>query len=227
MVEPLFTEFEKFLPCDMLTEQLENVRANRLNWEMISKEESSLITMDTDINSNRVGPADGGSSADSGTESDAPCSPVSTEPSSSHSDLDELPYDIDDIHSDIALVAGRMDRSEGAEFPRRGSLPTSDLPKQTRDSSSRRESFPRIDDNRRTCLPHTTVYQAVSFDRLVEKLTNLEHDLYHRNSGTLTDLASMNLDNLLCEPRLSTLSPSLETSKITHYLTAADRVSLK
>lgn len=199
---------------------------NKQNWEAIRKdEEAALLTstmplsVEIDINSNVCEGSDG----DSGTESDDLSSPVSASCNSTQSDLDELPTDIDDIHTNIALVAERMDWLESNGTPdRRPSLPLSQGTPLTKELYGRRESFPRIHDNRRTCLPHTSLYQAISFDRLVEKLTSMEKD---SAAGGTHSLSSVNLDDLLCESRLSTLSPNIETSKITNYLLAKPLLS--
>ena len=239
VVEPLFTEFSKFLHCDMLIEQLENMKVNRMNWECISKEESAAAprpsTIELDINSN-VDVVCSSEEADSGTESDALASPVSAS-SAASSEIDELPSDMTDVHSNIALVAERMEWMDSSN-ERRPSLPVvSDLTAAAKqqNSGARRESFPRIHDNRRTCLPHTTLYQALSFDQLVEKLTNMERNL--TSNGTVIpnnpsdavkkSVNSVNLDNLLTESRLSTLTPSIETSQITNYLVNSQQLVFK
>lgn len=226
VVKPLFEEFEKFLPCDMLSEQLHNMTTNRMTWGDIAKEQAAQIrqlSLDVDINSNVETVDCGGfTSADSGTESDGISSPVSSVSGASHSDLDDLPSDISDIHSHVTQVGERMEWCDSVNSERRKSLPISEEPSHTRDRYGRRESFPRIHDNRRACLPHTSLYQAISFDRLVEKLTNIERpsikSIQPAYNTPLKQVDTVNLDNLLAEPRLSTLCPSIETSKITNYL---------
>jgi len=239
VVEPLFTEFSKFLNCDMLKEQLNNMKANRMNWESIIKEETAAVAprpsvIELDINSN-VDVVCNCEEADSGTESDTLASPVSASSSAAGSEIDELPSDMTDIHSNIALVAERMEWIDKNE--RRPSLPVvaSDLTAAVRQGSgARRESFPRIHDNRRTCLPHTSLYQAISFDQLVEKLTNLERNLslngsvlQNNSDAVKKSVNSVNLDNLLAESRLSTLTPSIETSQITNYLVNSQQLVYK
>lgn len=226
---------------------------NRMNWESIGAEEAAMspppavrpVTIELDINSNldTTGHSSAGGlcsadELDSGTESDALSSPVSAASSAASSEIDELPTDITQVHSNIALVAERMDWGDNNTGcgDRRPSLPVTLVTELSpasvpyKDSYARRESFPRIHDNRRTRLPHSGLYQAFSFDQLVEKLTNMErhHLTTVANSASVKNsVNAVNLDNLLSETRLSTLSPSLETSKITNYLVNSKQLVYK
>lgn len=222
----------------MLAEQLNNMKTNRLNWGAIADMQATQtrpLSLDVDINSNvETLDCSGSTSADSGTESDGISSPISSMSGASHSDLDDLPSDISDIHSHVTQVAERMEWPDTViSSERRKSLPISaELNRATKDPRfGRRESFPRVHDNRSSCLPHTSLYQAVSFDRLVEKLTNLDKTVsiksaYPPPPPPLKQVDTVNLDNLLAKPRLSTLSQNMETSKITNYL-VANRLILK
>lgn len=168
------------------------------------KHKAELATAPVDINSNIANDQCRYSDVDSGSTTF--CSaPTESE--------DGAPSDINDIQSNIAIVAERMDWPEKST-DRRPSLPTSDISAIAKQAYGRRESFPLIHDNRRTCLPHTSLYQAISFDRLVEKLAIMETD-FSKSAGH--SIGSVNSDNLISEPRLCTLSPNIEASRITNY----------
>jgi len=196
------------MQSDLLTEQMDNLLTNRDSWQQVSSadaDDTPSLSLTIDINSNiesvSMQPLHS-DDADSGTESDVMSSPVST----GSSEADELPAEITDIHTDIAIVADRLDWTDS---DRRHSLPNP-LPMQA-DIYARRKSFPRVQAGRRSSLPQTSVHQAISFDRLVEKLTLIENEI-------APNMSTCDFDNLMTEPRLSTLSPSIETSKITRYL---------
>lgn len=217
VVEPLFKEFSKFMPCAVLTEQLNNMYTNRRNWETILKEEQLLtnnvaLTKQLDINSNiEDTAATWACLSDSDSDVYVSCD---------DSEVDEAPCDITDIHCDIALVAERMDWVDNSASDRRPSLPAlPTLLNRQEAYNGRRESFPLIHDNRRTALPQPEPYRALSFDRLVETLTCIDWHLPREKKS------SLNLDNLRAEPRLSTLSPNIQTSLITNYLASEELLS--
>lgn len=215
VAEPLFVEFSKFLSCDLMANQVNNIRTNMEIWKGLTEKE--MLSLDVDINSNFETAMSQYSEDESASDSEDCSQKVSG--ISGSSELEEPLTDINDVHTTIVLVKERMDWSDTKLADRRPSLPLNHVSQHiAREAYARRESFPRIHDNRTsTCLPHTSLYQALSYDQLVQKLTGVERDLpsTRKSSGH-----SVHLDNLLCEPRLSTLTPSIETSKITNYLVA-------
>ncbi|XP_067931946.1 high affinity 3',5'-cyclic-AMP phosphodiesterase 7A-like [Watersipora subatra] len=211
VVEPLFTEFGKFLPGDLMTNQVNNIKSNMEVWKRLP--ESELLSLEGDINSNFDTIASPYDDISSGDSEDTLGQCVTTEPSESVADINKL-------RANILFVKERIDWSDIKLANRRPSLPLTH--RASKEAYARRESFPRIQDNRTTCLPPSSLYQALSYDQLVEKLTGVGRDL---TSVRKTTGHAIHLDNLISESRISTLSPNLETSKITNYFHAKQLMS--
>ena len=210
VVNPLFLEWQRFNPTELSQKMLDNVEKNKNNWKKIIEDESvqnhmtesdssspkfegdnPVLEEDSHESNDDDGESslsEGKSEADDVVENDVNLNFIYTEEQQSESGRSLSPVSED---SETIPVCGGS---------RRHSVPPSLF---RRDLNFylgiRHDSFPKIPFMRRQSLPTTAIYRTTSGDR--------------HGTERSRDSRSLSMDTLVARPKLSNLSPSMETSR--------------
>ena len=209
IVRPLFTEWHRVNPTLLSKKMLSHIEANYDIWQKTIEEEQEEKEREKE---NERPVEDNGNvlKADSEDLQVIHEPKVETNLSDDSSKPDNRDVFMDELQN-IEYKKLSPVSEELVDFPgfnlRRHSLPPNMLLADTSCLNyPRRESFPCVEYSRRHSLPRN-IYQSTSFDRLVDRLASVSEDPHNGRDFSVQGIEA--------KPKITTLSPSIETSRIT------------
>ncbi|XP_052825890.1 high affinity cAMP-specific 3',5'-cyclic phosphodiesterase 7A isoform X2 [Octopus bimaculoides] len=211
VVYPLFHEWRRFMRSELSKNMLENVKTNKNRWE---KERAVELQKEAELNEEHT----------SGSLSSVFEQDELNEDSHVNGDTDNSESEEGDIIGETRFLStlpsrhGSLDHSESLRSnsptmenrenfvpgSRRHSLPLSYFRRESIRVTVRRESFPHVQRSRRN-VPRNNFFHATSFEGFFP-----------------TTKKSISIESVLGRPKITTLSPSSEASRLASRLFSSD-----
>ncbi|XP_033736997.1 high affinity cAMP-specific 3',5'-cyclic phosphodiesterase 7A-like isoform X2 [Pecten maximus] len=218
VVNPLFQEWNRFLPTKLSESMLNNLKSNHAHWkEIIKKETEEKIKVE--IQEDLV--EEGKEEVDEDEEEDE----INNNSDEENDFVQEarLPLTFTHLVNEDECGSSSNESRRGScrslsplrEIPenqwnpeiRRHSMPPAYLQKEITCVTIRRDSLPHTQYIRRRSLPTAMILHTTSVDRLLGKLSPFP-------SPAKLAGRSISIDSLVTQPKISNLSPSFEASRL-------------
>ena len=218
VVQPLFKEWQRFLPTKLSKCMMDNIAKNKCQWQEKIKEDNAKMSVNPDIKTPEVSKND--------EEEESKENSFDNDEEADKVQDGRLPLTFNHLveDDDTSSYSGSRRGSCRSLSPlrelseehwnpeiRRHSMPPAYIQRELTYVTLKRECLPITQYLRRRSLPTAMIFQTTSLEKLIGKFPMY---LSEKSSDSFHGVRSCSMEELLAKPKLGNLSPNVDTSRL-------------